>query len=317
MHSRLHGKEVFLQGMYDNITCSFFLINIYINELLWPYGHPFSSELLDTVRSPAGSYPFSEYLNLDDIPWTIQCIRCPGIDTDYHLHSLGFPCYNLPGLLRGVLSSLAEEGGGSPLVRGGAASPTTTAPPPTLPLLHSPDPPLSPAARQQTVVGGGCNRAAPCPSVLPSLPQSICKRSPSGYLVHHWKHQSQRLFPFSRGFYLNLELAMETCRLSWLRPQTIPSSESFSFQNTSDKSQEMLSAVAFPQEDCGHQELRSLIRHEGRCPRWLKISLLTQSILFKIIFLGSSSCGWAETNLTSIHDDVGSIPSLAQGVKDP
>lgn len=158
MHSRLHGKEVFLQGMYDNITCSFFLINIYINELLWPYGHPFSSELLDTVRSPAGSYPFSEYLNLDDIPWTIQCIRCPGIDTDYHLHSLGFPCYNLPGLLRGVLSSLAEGGGGSPLVRGGAPPLLLPPPPPHPPPFHSSTPPLphsppQPGSRQWWVEG--------------------------------------------------------------------------------------------------------------------------------------------------------------------
>ena len=33
--------------------------------------------------------------------------------------------------------------------------------------------------------------------------------------------------------------------------------------------------------------------------------------------LRSSHCGSVVTNLTSIHEDVGSIPSLAQWVKDP
>ena len=34
-------------------------------------------------------------------------------------------------------------------------------------------------------------------------------------------------------------------------------------------------------------------------------------------YLRSSRCGTVETNLTSIHEDAGSIPGLAHWVKDP
>ena len=36
----------------------------------------------------------------------------------------------------------------------------------------------------------------------------------------------------------------------------------------------------------------------------------------KILFFGSSHCGSAETNLTSIHEDPSLIPGLAQWVKE-
>ena len=46
-------------------------------------------------------------------------------------------------------------------------------------------------------------------------------------------------------------------------------------------------------------------------------SLLGSSTLFKSMKWGSSHCGAMKTNLTSINEDVGSIPDLAQWVKDP
>ena len=46
------------------------------------------------------------------------------------------------------------------------------------------------------------------------------------------------------------------------------------------------------------------------------LSFKTKKILIKMYLKGSSHCGTAETNPTSIHEDVGSIPALAQLVKD-
>ena len=40
-------------------------------------------------------------------------------------------------------------------------------------------------------------------------------------------------------------------------------------------------------------------------------------LIIKIIQLWTSRCGSGEMNLTSIHEDEGSIPGIAQWVKDP
>ena len=43
----------------------------------------------------------------------------------------------------------------------------------------------------------------------------------------------------------------------------------------------------------------------------------TGSVTVKPILKGSSSCGSAVMDLTSVHEDVDSIPGLAQCVEDP
>ena len=49
----------------------------------------------------------------------------------------------------------------------------------------------------------------------------------------------------------------------------------------------------------------------------MKPSLQSDIWRIKMSQVGSSHCGLVVTNLTGIHEDVGSIPGLAQWVKDP
>ena len=49
----------------------------------------------------------------------------------------------------------------------------------------------------------------------------------------------------------------------------------------------------------------------------LKSNIFWDKLAFKNTFLESSRHGSEETNLTSIHEDVGLMPGLAQWVKDP
>ena len=44
---------------------------------------------------------------------------------------------------------------------------------------------------------------------------------------------------------------------------------------------------------------------------------VSHTIVKKIILFGSSHCGAVETNPTSTHEGLGSIPGLAQWVGDP
>ena len=77
-----------------------------------------------------------------------------------------------------------------------------------------------------------------------------------------------------------------------------------------------------------HLQINLMLEFILFCQTWIHISYVAGSC-FKFMFCknvptkvsveneGSSHRGSAETNLTSIHEDVGLIPGLAQWVKDP
>ena len=44
---------------------------------------------------------------------------------------------------------------------------------------------------------------------------------------------------------------------------------------------------------------------------------LSEIFLLELVYFGSSHCDIVEMNQTRVHEDAGSIPGLAQSVRDP
>ena len=193
MHSQLDGKEIFLQGVYDNVICLYSSLKYLSVNYSGPINTVFPVDcLIYTVQFLARSQPFSGYSNLDYIPKTIKCVTCTNRNPDQLLHSFGLVSSTLPGLLRVRYSSLAKNKGegGWPVRRG--------------------------------KLGGMCQRAADsgatwplCPFPSPATPeQTLCGFPHTFVLFITGDINHKGFFPFSSSCYLKLEIRIVTCKLS-------------------------------------------------------------------------------------------------------